>query len=158
MPNVTPLYQTYNSNNNGHICLLAAPYYLPAIVGWGTPVFGYLVEPRDNKTITKLFCITGWHSIQEFGENCSIVNYWWINSITVRDTFPLPQIEKALLDNHSSNEVIIWSCSGWPAPGHRGGQYKTPSQLDLQISVSLFIHHSVSQMWDLVSFIWSSNI
>ena len=37
------------------------------------------------------------------GKICLCIDYWKLNSITVRDAFPLPRIDKALQAVHSSN-------------------------------------------------------
>ena len=42
-------------------------------------------------------------SVTKSGEICLHVDYWKLNSITIRDAFPLPHLDEALQVVHSSN-------------------------------------------------------
>ena len=63
----------------------------------------YLVVPGYYLTIQKPVCSTGGYSAQEMGVIHLCIDYHKLNSIMVRDAFPLPQIGEALQAVHSSN-------------------------------------------------------
>ena len=57
---------------------------------------------------SKPLCIPGSHSVQKkSGEIHLCMDYQKLNSITVRDTFPLPRIDEALQAVHSSNWFFL---------------------------------------------------
>ena len=66
-------------------------------------MFRYLVEARHYKAISKSLCIPGSDCAKKIGEIHLCMDYQKLNSIMVRDAFPLPRIDKALQAVHSSN-------------------------------------------------------
>ena len=66
-------------------------------------MFGYLVEAGNYLTTSKPLCIPGSYCVKKTGEIHLSVDYQKLNSIMVRDAFPLPRIDEALQAVHSSN-------------------------------------------------------
>ena len=61
------------------------------------------VEAGYYKTFSKPLHIPGSYSAKKSGEIHLCMDYQKLNSITVRDAFPLPRIDEALQAVHSSN-------------------------------------------------------
>ena len=63
----------------------------------------HLAATGNHQTLAESICFPDGYSVEETGEICLCVDYCKLNSIIVRDTFPLPRIDKALQAVHSSN-------------------------------------------------------
>ena len=62
---------------------------------------GHLVKARYNETFKKSLCFPSGNFVyQKTGEIWLCVDYHKLNSIVVRDFFPLPQIDEALQTVH----------------------------------------------------------
>ena len=67
-------------------------------------MFRHLAVTGDHQTFAESICLPGGNCAEKkTGEICLCMDYRKLNSIMVRDAFPLPRIDEALQAVHSSN-------------------------------------------------------
>ena len=86
-------------------------YNTQAIEGQSMQMFRYLVVQGHYRTIKSQYASQEVIVCKKLGEIHLCVNYHKLNSITVRDTFLLPQIDKALQADHLTS---LRDASSWP--------------------------------------------
>ena len=91
------LPQAYHSDNDNKTRLLAAPYDSSTVANWSAQMSGYLAETRNYTSISQPVCMSQVVIVcKKTGEIHLCIDFWALNAVTIRDSFPLPQIEEAL--------------------------------------------------------------